>query len=354
MTTQLALDLTVQPVPGQPLSAPTAQLSCVDLFAGAGGLSLGLHAAGFQVEAAVEVDSDACQTFGSMFRGACLLDETILGLDLTRYEGVDLVAGGPPCQPFSSGGKRLADKDLRNLIPEYVRVVRELRPRAFLMENVFGLGSGSRRPYLASVLQELESIGYNVAWKVLNAADYGIPQKRRRLFVVGMQAGEYRFPEPTHGPGRASRHVAVNDVLNIAEVHGEPNPSKVVYAKNPDIRPRPFDGQLFNGGGRPIDSAAPSHTILASAGGNKTHFVDTLGVVPEYHRHLLSGGKPRRGQVEGARRLTVRESALLQTFPPETSFYGSRSSQYSQIGNAVPPKLAEVIGRSIADHLSRS
>lgn len=353
MRSQLSLDLTVNLTSGnQRLSATREPFTSVDLFAGAGGLSLGLHAAGFQVKAAVEVDRDACETFRATFPHARLLDESIIGLDLKQYEGVDLVAGGPPCQPFSSGGKRLADKDVRNLVPEFVRVVRDLRPRAFLMENVFGLGSASRRPYLDFILAELKAIGYNVNWKVVNAADYGVPQKRRRLFVVGLIGGEYQFPSPTHGPGAVNRYVAVTDILNIAEVRGDPNPSKVIYAKNPDLRPRPFDGQLFNGGGRPIDSESPSHTILASAGGNKTHFVDTLGVVPEYHRHLLGGGKPRKGQVEGARRLTVCESALLQTFPPEMPFYGSRSSQYTQIGNAVPPKLAEVIAGSIACHLS--
>jgi DNA (cytosine-5)-methyltransferase 1 len=109
---------------------------------------------------------------------------------------------------------------------------------------------------------------------------------------------------------------------------------------------------MFNGGGRPIDLSVPCHTILAAAGGNKTHFFDTLGLVPAYHAHLAKGGKPRTGTLNGGRRLTVEESALLQTFDPSIRFAGSRSSRYTQIGNAVPPLLAEVLGQALYDAIS--
>jgi DNA (cytosine-5)-methyltransferase 1 len=142
----------------------------------------------------------------------------------------------------------------------------------------------------------------------------------------------------------------VRDVLPDHPI-GEPNPSKVFYAKAPDLRPNPCDGHIFNGGGRTIDRSQPCHTILASAGGNKTHFFDTLNVVPEYHRHLLVGGAPRRGEVPGARRLTVLESAILQTFPPEMVFRGPRSAQYHQVGDAVPPLLAAALGKALVSQL---
>lgn len=135
------------------------------------------------------------------------------------------------------------------------------------------------------------------------------------------------------------------------EILGDANASKVFYAKKPDLRPSPYDGQLFNGGGRPINLSVPSHTILASAGGNKTHFIDTLNLVPQYHSELMRGGKPRQGILNGGRRLTPEESALLQSFPPTMRFFGSRSSRYAQIGNAVPPVLAEALGRAIRDAL---
>ncbi|HZG41834.1 MAG TPA: DNA cytosine methyltransferase [Longimicrobium sp.] len=351
MVNQLTLEPVLPRRRTQAVAVHRTALSSIDLFAGAGGLSLGLHEAGFEVQAAVEIDTDACQTFASSFPLANVIDRTLEGFSLRKFEGVDLVAGGPPCQPFSSGGKRLAARDGRNMIPEFVRVVADVRPRAFLMENVFGLSTGSRREYLESIINQLAGLGYTVTSKVVNAAAYGIPQKRRRVFLVGLKRGRFEFPPETHGPGTPSPYVGVSRYLDLQQVLGEPNPSKIVYAKKPDLRPSPFDGQLFNGGGRPIDPTAPCHTILASAGGNKTHLVDTLGIVPAYHSELLRGGQPRSGEVPGARRLTVAESAIIQTFPAGMAFTGSRSSQYTQIGNAVPPKLAAVVGSALARQL---
>jgi DNA (cytosine-5)-methyltransferase 1 len=198
----------------------------------------------------------------------------------------------------------------------------------------------------------LESLGYLVKAAVLNAVYYGVPQKRRRLFVVCLRNRRFTFPRPTHGAGHAPV-VAVKDVLPPHQL-GEPNPSKVVYAKNPDIRPNPYDGHVFNGGGRPINRDLPCHTILASAGGNKTHWFDDRGVVPAYHRHLATGGAPREGVVPGARRLTVLESQIIQTFPPSLIFSGPRSSQYEQVGNAVPPVLARALGVSLLEQMSSS
>lgn len=323
-------------------------LSCIDLFCGAGGLSIGLHEAGFQVLLAIDSDSDCCRTYGDIFPSASIRNERIEGVSLRGFDGIDLVAGGPPCQPFSSGGKRLADRDLRDMIPEFIRAVKEARPRAFLLENVPGLSSRRTKHYFNELLKKLAALGYRVTAEVLNGAEYGLPQKRKRLFAVGVRNGDFEFPPVTHGPKTGRPFVAAGSIIDKGRIIGEPNRSVVTYAKNPDLRPSPYDGQLFNGGGRPIDLDAPCHTILASAGGNKTHFIDTLRKVPEYHRHLFAGGAPRMGVLEGARRLTVPESALIQTFPPDVRFAGERSSQYSQVGNAVPPLLASKIASALA------
>jgi DNA (cytosine-5)-methyltransferase 1 len=222
------------------------------------------------------------------------------------------------------------------------------------MENVPGLVVGTRRAYLESVRAQIEALvdlGYAVTWRVLNGADYGVPQNRRRLFMVGLRSACFRFPSPSHGPEVGTPHVASGSVVTPTRVVGHPNPSIVTYAKRPDLRPSPYDGHVYNGGGRPIDLARPCHTILASAGGNKTHWLDGGDVVQAYHAHLLAGDGPREGVVPGARRLTVTESAMLQTFPPEVVFHGSRSSQYSQVGNAVPVLLARVLGEAIRAQL---
>ncbi len=322
---------------------PTA----IDLFCGAGGLSLGLEEAGFETVLAVEYEQNACDTYHAAMPHVRLHPGDVRHVDFTKWQGVDLIAGGPPCQPFSTGGQRRGRLDERDLLPEFVRAVLEARPRAFLMENVPGLASTTHREYLREALRPLFDL-YRVSGPhVLNAADYGVPQSRRRLIVAGVLEGEFCLPA-----GDPQHPVPAGTVLSVQPV-GEPNTSKIVYAKNPDLRPNPYHGQLFNGGGRGLDLEAPAPTILASAGGNKTHFLDVGGHVPPYHRHLMTGGKPRTGELPEARRLTVSECAALQTFPMEMKFHGARSAQYTQVGNAVPPKLAAILGGAIRDALTR-
>lgn len=326
-------------------------LRAIDLFAGAGGLSLGLAQAGITPVCAVEVDPLAAASLKTHLPSAYVHCTDIRNVTFEGYRGkVELVCGGPPCQPFSSGGLRNAWDDERDMLPWFVKVIEAVCPDAFLMENVPGLAVGNRGDYLGNIIKEFGALGYFVTWRILNAADYGVPQSRRRLFVVGMRNRPFVFPRPTHGPNSLRPHVAVKDVLPPYQI-GEPNPAAVTYAKKPDLRPSPYHGLLFTGGGRPINRALPSPTILASAGGNKTHFFDDLNLVPEYHRHLFQGGEPRTGTLPGARRLTVLESALLQTFPENLTFCGPRSARYQQIGNAVPPLLAKVLGRALVEQI---
>jgi DNA (cytosine-5)-methyltransferase 1 len=278
---------------------------------------------------------------------------------------VTAVVGGPPCQPWSLGGLRRGHADPRDGIPQFARAVHEVRPAVFVMENVAGLVRGAARPAFERILAVLRGdrplsdllgdlapgpdarLDYTVEARVLNAADHGVPQTRRRLFVVGVRPGAaFAWPEPTHGPGTGRPHVPARRHVGVVP-RGAPNPSIVTYATTPSLRPDPYHGQVFNGGGRPIDPDRPAPTLLASMGGNKTPWVDTLGLVPEYHRHLRAGGAPRTGRVPGARRITVAEAAALQTFPPDLAFAGARSSQYRQVGNAVPPLLAEAIARAV-------
>jgi DNA (cytosine-5)-methyltransferase 1 len=321
-----------------------APLPVLDLFSGAGGLSQGLVGAGFEIVGAVETSADACSTFRARHPQAKVYEQDLATVELRSMRGhVAVVAGGPPCQPFSVGGKRLAGEDPRNGLPQFVRAVAEVRPDAFLMENVAGLGA--RRAYFEAVLAELAGLGYHVSWQVLEAARFGVPQLRRRLFVVGTRRLGFSFPE-----GSATA-VPAGRVLNPAHPLGPPNAAVVTYARNPSLRPDPYHGHLWNGGGRPIDLARPSPTLLASMGGNKTPWLDTLGLVPAYHAHLARGGAPRQGCVPGARRLTVQEAALLQGFPASCSFAGPRSSQYRQVGNAVPPPLARAVGSALRAHL---
>jgi DNA (cytosine-5)-methyltransferase 1 len=316
----------------------------LDVFAGAGGLSLGMEAAGFTIAAGVEIDADACETFAKAHPGADVICDDVDRVPFALWRGqVDVVIGGPPCQPWSTGGKRLGADDPRDGWPGFLSVLRQVEPRAFVAENVAGFAAGARKSQYQALTQHLEDLGFHVAAKILNAADYGVPQRRLRLVIVGVRSAPFTFPAPAFGSGNGAPWLAAGEVIGTSPV-GAANPSIVTYARNPETRPNAYDGHVYNGGGRPIDLTKPAPTLLASMGGNKTPWVDTLGIVPEYHAHLMLGGFPRTGRVPGARRITVDEAALLQTFPLGMHFAGPRSSCYRQIGNAVPPLLAQAVG----------
>jgi DNA (cytosine-5)-methyltransferase 1 len=325
-------------------------MKAIDLFSGPGGMTIGMKRAGIVPIASVEKRKDAVDTYSAHTPEADHYCEDIRNISFSKYKSkVEVVFGGPPCQPFSIGGLRKGTKDARNMMPAYLKVIEEVQPRVFIIENVPGLATKSRRAYLGELLSDLSNLGYKVSWQVLLAADYGVPQKRRRLFVIGMRDHLFWFPKPTYGPLTDQSHVPSSAVISIEASNGLPPNSPVVYAKYPDLRKSPYAGHIYNGGGRPIDLNSPCHTILASAGGDKTHWIDTQNIAPLYNKHLWDGGEPWKGEVPGARRMTIKESALVQTFPEEMEFAGKPSSQYTQVGDAVPPLLAQVMGTSLVE-----
>jgi len=325
-------------------------LDAIDVFSGAGGLSLGLHNAGWNVQAAIEFDRNAIQTHEENFSSVRHIGEDVRNLCFKQFRDIDLVAGGPPCQPFSVSGKRLGTFDVRDMVPEFVRAVSEARPKAFLMENVAGLKAAKFNSYLEARILELYELGYAVFSRVLTASDYGVAQNRQRLFLVGIrsdaQQKAFSYPHATHGPLAEIPHITVREALEGVP-QDTANNAKVVFCKNPVLRSSPYAGMMFNGKGRPLNYEGLAHTIPASAGGNRTHILDPLGVTTTYHAELMAGKKPRIGQLNEVRRLTVRESARLQSFPDDFKFIGRQSARYSQVGNAVPPKLAAAVAGCI-------
>lgn len=331
-------------------------MNAIDLFCGAGGLSTGLCEAEVNVVLALDNYKDALKTYKHNHPETEVVDIDLRSTPLAfkRWIGkIDIVAGGPPCQPFSVAGHQRAAADERDCIPHFISAVATLRPRAFIMENVPGLKTARHREYLDDVVERLRDVGYFVAEpQILNAADYGVPQFRRRLFIVGLLHTPFIFPEPTHGPGRPNLYVPSRVALEQAPTD-KPNTAIVTYAKNPIMRPSAYDGMLVNGKGRPINLDEPSQTIPASAGGNRTHIIDEIGMFAEYHEYLKNGGAPRKGKIESVRRLTVNESACLQGFSLNYVFLGQQSSRYRQVGNAVPPGLAAVVARQVVTLLSK-
>ena len=258
------------------LDAPIARPRSLELFTGAGGLALGTHLAGFQHEALVEWNKDACATLRANataeavhgIRDWRVLQGDIRSLDLNEFESVDLVAGGPPCQPFSIGGKHRGWSDERDMIPQFVRAVSALAPKAFIMENVRGLLRPGFRTYFnytllqltypsiqrlpdeqwQSHLQRLEDIHtrgwygdlrYNVVFRLLNAADYGVPQTRERVFLVGFRSDtgvEWHFPEPTHSQEALSHDQWVTGTY--WQRHDIPRPESPAWYSQRTYRPR--------------------------------------------------------------------------------------------------------------------
>lgn len=366
---------------------PTA----VSLFSGAGGLDLGLRAAGYDVRLQIDVDKDCCETLRRnrprYWQGKIIEDriENWPGSKLLKATGlrvgeVSLVAGGPPCQPFSKSAfwspRRWADNKRRRpspntsrsvksfkgledpragLLGKFVRCVRQIKPAAYLMENVFGLAYKTSRPMLIALRESLEKIGYTFNPKVLNAADYGVPQKRERLFIIGARDGANpTFPQPTHyNPDKFdappnSREPYVTAGERIADLDdGVIKDEEKIGGKWGHLLPKipPGDNYLYftekKGHPNPIfkwrskywsfllklSPDKPSWTIQAQPGPY---------VGPFHWRN---------------RRLRVQEIKRLQTFPDGYEISGNRQMAQRQLGDAVPSLLAQRIGESIKRQL---
>jgi DNA (cytosine-5)-methyltransferase 1 len=333
----------------------------ISLYSGAGGLDLGFTRTGFDVQWAIDHDPFAVETYNANLDPVAVCGDV---LDHAPPAGVspDVVIGGPPCQGFSVIGRMDPGDPRSRHVEHFLDVVEDLKPRAFVMENVKALGVS---PRWAGTRQRLEgraeALGYQHRLFVLNARDYDVPQARERMFLIGMLDQEPQRPTPT-SPDRPR---TVREALASLPDVGEPGndlrcSARVVPAKAPVMRPSAYAGSLmFNGSGRPLELDAVAKTLPASMGGNATPIIDQdeleLGAEPwvvEYHGHLLAGGRPRKRAPKRMRRITVQEAAALQTFPRGWTFAGGQIAQFRQIGNAVPRRLAEAVARSVYEALA--
>lgn len=351
-------------------SPPADRGVAISLFSGAGGLDLGAEQAGFQVRAAVEPDSDAAATMEKNFSHlrAAVIQRDILDVPtqailraagLKSWERPELLVGGPPCTPFSKSGfwlewKRQGLDPDASLLQAYTRVLAEARPRRFVLENVYALtyNNAASRPAYERLLKEINDAGYHCRARVLNAADYGVPQARPRLFIIGAPKGEPlpEHPEPSHGGAwerRRSGHGEVRHVTTgeaLAGLVSEPEPQEILRGQYADLLPAvpAGDNYLFytakRGHPEPrfewrrrywsfllkLDPAKPSPTIQAQPGPN----------VGPFHWEN--------------RRLRVPEIKRLFTFPDDFDLVGRRSSVQAQLGNSVPPLLAARVISSLA------
>ena len=330
-------------------------MQTLELFAGCGGLAKGLERAGFNHAGLLEINHQACESLRANFNPLLVHEADVKKIDFRAFATVDIVSGGPPCQPFSLGGLARANDDKRDMFPQAIRAISEIRPKAFLFENVKGLLRAKFAPYFNYILLRLsypdcrqgsgesweghaarlqriaegdryDGIRYRVSHKLLNAAAYGVPQVRERVFIVGLREDiktAWSWPEAVC-PDVKSR-VPISVALK-----GVPDPRS---SKNP------FEDHVFIGGARVYpghtgsDVNKPSKTIKAGA-------------------HGVPGGENMLRFEDGTvRYMTIREAKLIQTFPPDFIVTGSWGEALRQIGNAVPVKLAETVGRRLYDLL---
>jgi len=342
-------------------------MRAISLFSGAGGMDVGFKNAGFDIVAANELDKHACNTFRANHPNTALFEGDIdeCGAKLNDFENIDVVFGGPPCQGFSVAGKMDPDDPRSKLIFSFCSIVESLQPKAFVMENVKSLGSLAKfESVRIALIHRLQNAGYTVTIHILNAKDFGVPQSRERVFFIGVKnqfqpiflanLQKYKKIAPT-----------LRDVLVPLGKPGSKNNkhicnAKVTLATKPILRKSPYAGMLFNGQGRPLNPDGWASTLPASMGGNRTPIIDDNHLyygdtawVEGYHDHLTKGGKSQgmHDVPSYLRRLTITEAALLQTFPPNYKFCGPSSRVYSQIGNAVPCRLANIVANSIKDSL---
>lgn len=349
--------------------------TAVDLFSGGGGLTLGMMRAGFDVVAAVEVDKSACETYGANHRNVTALQDDIRTLDKHdvggRVDGrkIDLLGGCPPCQGFTSLIARYKRDDPRNqLVLELARLTEELRPRAVMMENVPGL-AGTQ--IYRELRRRLSAAGYQLVDEVLQVADYGVPQSRRRLVLLGGLGFGIEMPRPTHSRKAHSgtaRWRTVRDAIG----HMSPNPPTLGEARD--------NGGVRHANWHVVRSLSPANVArIRAAEPGKTwphlperlrptcHRGDYKGFTNVYGRMewdrpsptITSGcttlSKGRFGHPEEDRTISVREAGLLQTFPEDYVFDTPYMEHVcSIIGNALPCDFAEVVARQCYDALNRS
>lgn len=340
-------------------SAILEPIRTLSLFTGAGGLDIGFHDAGFNIKAIVEIEEFFIETL----RVNCGLDRLFGDLDIFNIDirefrtesvpKIDFVIGGPPCQTFSAAGRRAAGvqgtcDDRGTLFEEYVRILRELKPHAFLFENVYGITGAEGGAAWERIIRSFKEAGYNVFHRILDAADYGVPQHRERLFIVGVETGTYKFPRPTHGPdsltgtpfytaGEAVAGVPLSHEEKALRVGGR-------FGELLDEIPPGLNYSFFT------ENMGHPQPIFAW----RSKFSDFLYKAdPEVPARAI---KAQGGQYTGPfhwqnRPFSVAEFKRLQTIPDDYEILGGKQKAVMQIGNSVPPQLGRVLALGILDQL---
>lgn len=293
-----------------------------DLFAGAGGASLGLTWAGFST-LGFELKPDPCET--QALNGLLAVQKDLREIDWSLYETPDLLWASPPCQPFSNGGLRIGPDDGRNLMPEFLRCVEALRPNIVMMENVKGITFPNNKQYLQNCIETLEQYDYTVEWKIFNCADFGVPQKRLRLILVARNDGKViSWPLQTHAK--------------------DPFPHELPWVTMFDALGWGMTCKPYPTLAAARESGGPDKEKVGGGGARKSLYVEMASGrwvnCPNYS-HITYDGKPEI-------RISFEETAILQGFPNDFKFGGkSYRSKYRQLCNAIPPLFVKKLVESV-------
>lgn len=309
-------------------------MNSLELCAGAGGQALGLERSGFEHEALVEIDAAACNTLRLNRPQWNVVEGDLSHFDAKPYRGVDLVAGGVPCPPFSKAGKQLGADDERDMFPQALRVVEEARPQAVMLENVRGLFDPVFADYRQNIAKQLQAMGYWTDWHLFNAADFGVSQLRPRVICVAVRkeiAPFFQWPTPSpKSPPTVGE--LLHDLMSADGWRGAD-----VWAIGANaIAPTLVGGSKKHGG--PDLGPTRSRAAWAALG------VDGRGLA----------NAPPASDFEGMPRLTVRMCARVQGFPDEWQFAGKKTPSYRQVGNAFPPPVAHAVSAHIASAIEQA
>lgn len=333
--------------------AKQKKLTSIELFAGAGGLALGLHQAGFKHALLVELDKDAANTLKKNKPEWNVLNEDIREVELSLLgirDDIDLISGGSPCQSFSYAGQRRGLEDTRGtLFYDFARFVLHFMPKVFLFENVKGLIKHDEGKTLSTITKTFEGLGYQVDWQLLKATDYDVAQKRERIVMVGVRQdiyeknGAFVFPSPT------GRILNLKDALkDVPDSPGASYPEKKKLVMDL-VPPGGYWRDL------PVDIAKAYMGVSYYSGGGRTGMARRISWDEPCLTLTTSPAQKQteRCHPDETRPFTTREYARIQSFPDHWEFVGSMNSVYRQIGNAVPVNMAKYIGKAISEYLNR-
>ncbi|MBQ9291727.1 MAG: DNA cytosine methyltransferase [Campylobacter sp.] len=350
-----------------------------DIFCGAGGLSYGFSKNDkFEIVFANDIDKDAVNSYKANHKNTAILCKDIANLsqnEIEKFRQIDILLGGPPCQSYSTLGKRQMDSRA-NLFKEYLRILKILSPKMFIFENVRGILSMQGGKLFKQICAEFENLDYKTDYKILNAAEFGVPQIRERVLLVGTKKGEFKFPRPTHGENERdlSKFISLKEAIDDLPIIGSgengndrsyrhaPNNEFLKFVRNssnltehssPKNNPNLIKIMQTLKDGECKDDLPPE--IRPKSGYTNTYAKMWWNrPAPTITRNFATPSSSRCIHPRDSRALSIREGARLQSFPDDYAFCGSDQSKRLQIGNAVPPLLSIALSKSVLEFLGEN